>query len=358
MRTDAHDLISLDDYEEAARERLDHMAYEYLASGVAGDLTLGWNRKGFERLGLMPRVLVDVSTIDTRKTLFGRQHDYPLILAPTGYHCLFHTEGEHETVRGANSCQTTLVASCFSTVSYRNMSAESTEPLWFQLYMQPDRARTRALLDEVIDAGCEAICVTVDLPVNSPRDRERRVDFHIPKGLSRANLDRFGEIPISRSELYNSVRASGITWKDIEWLRSYLTVPLLLKGIVRAEDARLAVAAGCDGIVVSNHGGRSIDGIPATIDLLPEIVEAVGNTVTILMDGGIRRGTDVLKAIALGADAVMIGRSYLFGLAVSGAQGLAAVVDILRMEMSMAMGLTGCPTLAAIDRSLIRHTSL
>jgi 4-hydroxymandelate oxidase len=355
MRT--NNLINLDDYEQAARGQLDHMACEYLVSGVADDLTLGWNRKGFERLNLMPRVLVDVSAIDTRRTLFGREHDYPLLLAPAGYHCLFHPDGEHETVRGANSCRTTLVASCFSTVSYRSMSEESIEPLWFQLYMQPDRAHTRDLLDEVIDAGCEAICVTVDLPVNSPRDRERRVDFSIPKGLSRANLIRFGEISVSRSELYNSVRAPGITWKDIEWLRSYLTIPLLLKGVIRREDARAAVAAGCDGIIVSNHGGRSIDGVPATIDLLPEIVEAVGSTATIIMDGGIRRGTDVLKAIALGADAVMIGRPYLYGLAVSGAQGLAAVVDILRLEISMAMGLMGCPTLAAIDQSLVRYSS-
>ncbi len=240
------------------------------------------------------------------------------------------------------------------------MRQQSTQPTWFQVYIQPDRGYTKALLEEVIDAGCEAICVTVDFPVNSPRDRERKVNFALPEGMRRANLHRVERVPIgmpsvvSRSELYNAVRAPDVTWKDIEWLRSFLTVPLLLKGVARPDDARIAVEAGCDGIMVSNHGGRSIDGIPASIDLLPGISEAVAGSTTILFDGGIRRGTDVLKALALGADAVMIGRPYLYGLAVGGAQGVADVVNILRTELSMAMGNTGCTTIQGIKRDLVR----
>ncbi len=356
-------LFCLEDYESAARAVLNAMAYEYLASGVADDVTLRWNRAAYQQLKILPRIMVDVSAIDTTVEIFGRRHSLPILLAPTGYHRLFHEEGEIASAQGADRCQATLVAASFATIDYRTVRQHSKGPMWFQLYVQPDRGYTRALLDEVVDSGCEAVCVTADFPVNSPRDRERRVSFALPAGMSRANLSRLGDggyhagADAVRHELYNAVRAPDVTWKDIEWLRSFLRVPLLLKGVARADDARTAVAAGCDGLMVSNHGGRSVDGIPASIDLLPRIAEAVGGSATILVDGGIRRGTDVLKALALGAQAVMIGRPYLYGLALNGAQGVADVVNILATELRMAMGNTGCASLADIDGSLLERAS-
>lgn len=360
MRSDKTELpITLDDYEEAARTRLNAMAYEYIASGSADDFTLRRNREAFQQIEIMPRVLVDVSRIDTRTTLFGREHAFPILLAPTGYHKLFHPEGELETVRGANVAGATLVGACFATTVFEAMQQASQNPLWFQLYIHPDRGYTKELLDRVIAAGCEAICVTVDFPVNAPRDRERRVHFELPSGMVRENLLGLGTSAASAphhvvgNDIYNAVRAADATWKDIEWLRSILNIPLLLKGVARADDAQTAASLGCDSVIVSNHGGRSLDSTPASLDLLPAIADRIGDRATILMDGGIRRGTDVLKSLACGADAVMIGRPYLYGLSVHGASGIANVVNILRTEFEMAMGLAGCARLDDIDKSLL-----
>ena len=356
-------LITLDDYEAAARARLSAMAYEYIASGSADDIALRRNREAFQQIEILPRVLADVSHIDTRVTLFGREHAFPILLAPTGYHKLFHEEGELETVRGANLAGATLVGACFATTTFEAMQQVSQNPLWFQLYIQPDRGYTQELLRRVIAAGCQAICVTVDFPVNAPRDRERRVQFELPAGMTRANLLGLGAGLASAAhrivgrDIYNAVRAANATWKDIEWLRSISSVPLLLKGVARADDAQTAVSAGCDGVIVSNHGGRSLDSVPASLDLLPAIADRISDRATILMDGGIRRGTDVLKALASGADAVMTGRPYLYGLAVHGADGIAEIVNILRTEFEMAMGLAGCAKLGDIDTSLLRIRS-
>jgi 4-hydroxymandelate oxidase len=332
------------------------MAYEYLASGVADEWTLGENRRAFERIRLLPRHLVDVSRIDTRSTLFGRVHPFPILLAPTGYHKLFHPEGELETVRGANACEATLVASIFSTVGFGEMSAESERPLWFQLYLNPDRGITKDLIQTVVAAGCGALCLTVDSPVNGARDRERRAGFILPDGIERANLRKLGSIIAGASHrsagrnIYTAVRTADATWKDVDWLRSLVSVPLLVKGIVHPNDAAMAVERGCDGIIVSNHGGRVLDTVPATIDLLSPIVDRVEGRAPVLIDGGIRRGTDVYKALAKGAAAVMIGRPYLFGLAAAGAAGVARVVGILRTELEMTMGLMGRATLPSIGR--------
>jgi len=346
---------TLDDFERLAPSHLSPQALEYIAGGAGAGLTAAENRIAFNRIKINQRVMVDVSRIDTKLRLFRREHAFPILLAPTGYQKLAHPEGELETVRGADLSDVTLVAAAFSTVSYQEMRRISKQPLWFQLYFQNDRAFTKDLVQRVLAAGCEAICVSVDVPVNGPRDRELRAGFKLPAGVERANLSSLGSAiaagshrPAGRN-IYSATHAADATWKDIEWLRSFLTVPLLLKGVLNANDAIAAAELGCDGVMVSNHGGRSLDTVPATIDALPAIYKRVGKRIPVILDGGVRRGIDVFKALALGASAVMIGRPYLYGLAAGGALGVARVVEILRTELEMTMGLAGCPKLSQIS---------
>ena len=262
-------------------------------------------------------------------------------------------------MQGANRSEATLVAALFSGVSFEEIAAAAARPLWFQLYIQPDRNFTKEVLDRVVAAGCEAVCVTVDEPVNGPRDRELRAGFRLPTGVQRANLSALGSRIAAGAHrpsgriFYSATHCCNATWKDIEWLRSILPVRLLLKGVLRPADAELALDAGCDGLIISNHGGRSLDTNPASIEALPDIVARVGGRLPLLLDGGVRRGVDVFKALALGATAVLIGRPYLYGLAVGGAAGVARVVEILRTELEMTMGLVGCPTLTEISREFL-----
>jgi 4-hydroxymandelate oxidase len=346
----AKQFITLADFERAANEALSPMASEYLKAGIADEVTLRENRAAFERLRLLPRLFVDVSALDTHITLFGRTHPHPVLLAPAGYHKLFHPEGELAVVEGANRAQATLVAATFATVSFEDMCAASPQPMWFQLYVQHDRDFTRRLVERVLACGCEAICVTADTPVNGPRERELRAGFHLPEGVERANLRELGaELSTApHRHIYTPVRAADVTWKDLEWLRSICTAKLLVKGVLNPADVPRMLACGVDGIVVSNHGGRGLDTVPAAIDALPAIVQAAAGRVPVLVDGGIRRGTDVYQCLAHGAAAVLVGRPYLHGLAVSGAAGVARVVEILKTELEMTMGLMGTPSLAGI----------
>lgn len=356
-------ILTLDEFEALAPARLSEMAFDYARGGTADEVTVAANRTAFQRISILPRVLRDVSHIDTTFSLFGERHDFPILLAPTGYHKLFHPEGELATVAGAAAAGATLVASSFSTVSFEDMSAGSPRPLWFQLYVQPDRAITRDIIDRVLAAGCRALCLTVDIPVNGPRDRELRRGFRLPEGVIRTNLTALGPAlaaaahrPHGRN-IYTAVRAPNVTWSDVEWLRKLSPVPLLIKGALHPDDARTAADCGCDALIVSNHGGRSLDTLPATIDVLPALAEAVGHRIPLLLDGGIRRGTDVFTALALGARAVLIGRPYMYALAVGGAAGVNRAVDILRTELEMTMGLAGCTTLDAITPSYLYKPS-
>jgi 4-hydroxymandelate oxidase len=234
------------------------------------------------------------------------------------------------------------------------MAAASKQPLWLQIYVNPDRGFTRHLIEMAVSAGCGAICVTIDSPVNGPRDRETRAVFQLPDGIERANLSTLGSGIAAASHrrvgrnIYSKVRAADVTWKDIEWLRSLTSVPLLLKGILNPADALTAVEAGCDGVIVSNHGGRVLDTVPAAIEVLPAVVNRISGKIPVLLDGGIRRGADVYKALALGATAVLVGRPYLYGLAIAGATGVARAVEIIRTELEMTMALMGRPNLSAI----------
>lgn len=349
--------VNLFDFEPLARSRLPAMAWEYISGGAGDEVTLRWNRESYDRLRLRPRILTDVSKLDTRVTLFGRELQFPILLAPTAYHRMIHSEGELATVKGAGAAGAVMTVSTMATTGVEEIAAAAKQPLWFQLYVQPDRAFTRDLVQRAEAAGCQALVVTVDTPVVGLRNREMRIKFTLPPGMDRPNLKGLKTSSTSHlppeNEIYSAVLDPKLTWQDIDWLRSFSRVPVLLKGVLNPEDADRAVQAGVAGIIVSNHGSRNLDTLPATIDALPEVVAKVNRRVPVLVDGGIRRGTDVLKALALGANAVLIGRPYLFGLAAGGADGVARVVSILRREFEMAMALTGRTSIASIDASVL-----
>ena len=347
--------VCVADFEALAQARMSPMAWEYVSAGAADELTLRWNREAYEKIRLQPRVLVDVTGLDTRVTLFGRDHAFPILMAPAAAHTLTHPEGELATVRGANAAQATFCLSSYASRSVEEVAAAATGPLWFQLYMQTDYGFTRELVERAEAAGCEALCLTVDTPIGGARNRETRAAVTLP---AMPNLTGFKGVPSSglqtgTVQIYNPYFDAALSWKDVEWLRSFAKIPLLLKGVMNPEDAERAVEAGVAGLIVSNHGGRNLDTLPATIDALPRVTERVGGRVPVLLDGGIRRGTDVLKGLALGASAVMVGRAYLYGLAVDGANGVAAVMGILQRELMMAMALTGKTRVEDVDRSVL-----
>jgi 4-hydroxymandelate oxidase len=329
-------LVTLDDYEAAAKNIVPHAAWEYIQSGAADEHTLRWNRDAYVNIKLAPRVLNNVAKIDTRVKVLDWELPHPILLAPVAAQRIAHPEGEIAAARGARAAKAGVVLSSYTSKTIEDVAAAEPSPLWFQLYMQ-EREVTRALVRRVVDAGCTAICMTVDTPTLGARDRMLRSGFEYP------------ELP------YRHVQPgdNGCTWDDVAWIRDAVKVPVLLKGIMHPEDADLAVHAGAAGIVVSNHGARNLDTTPATIEALPRIVDRVAGRVPILVDGGIRRGTDVLKALAIGATAVMIGRPYVYGLAVAGAEGVTAVIDILRRELEQAMALMGRATIGAIDRTAL-----
>lgn len=317
------------------------LAYEYVASGAADELTVRWNRESLDNLKLNPSILRDVSHLDTRISLFGEELPYPILIAPTAFHKIMHPEGELATARGAGAASATYVVSSFTTTPLEEIAAVATQPLWFQLYVQDDRSQVKDLVQKAEAVGCRALCITVDTPVPGVRNRQDRAGFRLPEGITAPYMHGFGD------------QKKLLSWADIDWLRSFSKLPILLKGILNPVDAELAIQAGALGIVVSNHSGRNLDTVPATIDVLPGIADQVNKRVPVLMDGGIRRGTDVLKALAQGADAVLVGKPVCFGLACGGADGVAKVMNILRTEFELAMTLTGRATLASIDRSVL-----
>jgi 4-hydroxymandelate oxidase len=348
--------VNVSELEPLARTRLTESAYAYLAGGSGDEHSLRWNIDAWARIRLAPHFLVDVGATDTRLHLLGHDLAAPILLAPTAAHLLFHPGGEVEAVRGAAAAETLYIQSTLATVGVSDVGAAATGPWWFQLYIQRDRGFTRELLARAEDAGASAVVLTVDLPVLGARDTDRRNNFELPDGLEYANLVGLDatadELPPAR-RVYNARIDPTITWEDLDWLRSVARVPLLVKGVLRPDDAARAVEHGVDGLVVSNHGARNLDTVPATADALPRVVEAVDGRVPVLVDGGIRRGTDVAKALSLGASAVLVGRPYVWGLAVDGAAGVKLVVDMLRTELEMAMCLLGAPTLADLTDDLL-----
>ena len=349
IEVDCREVLSLPEFEALARQSMAPMAYEFVASGAAEEHTIGWNREAFDRIRLRPRVLRDVATVDTRVTLLGRELAFPILLAPVAYHRALHPDGELETARGAAAAGITWMVSMGTTTSIGDIARVATSPLWFQVYFQADQEFTRDVVRQAEEAGCEVLCVTVDTPIIGPRNRQAKARFRLAPDVTTPHLYDIGR---RRQEIMDPRRVVA-TWKDVEWLRACTKLPLVIKGILDADDAELALQSGAEGIVVSNHGGRNLDTAPAAIDALIEVADRVQGRVPLMMDGGIQRGTDVLKAIALGARAVLIGRPYCYGLGVAGRAGVCRVVEILRGELEAAMMLTGAPDISSIDRSLL-----
>jgi 4-hydroxymandelate oxidase len=346
------DAFTLSEIESLARKRMPQGAYDWISGGGGDGKTVQWNRKAYGRIRLRPRVLVDVSKIDTGIKLLGQEMPFPILLAPTGGHKLFHPEGELATVRGAGAASATVVMSSASTFPIADIVRAATRPVWLQLFIKPDRALTQDLVQRAEDAGCSALCVTVDDPVTGVRDWTRRSQGALPH-VERPNPGASSAKFEPRGDRYTPVMPDKVTWEGIDWLRSFARVPVLLKGILNPDDADHAVQVGVSGLIVSNHGGRQLDTVPATIDALPLVVARVAGRVPVLVDGGIRRGTDVLKGLALGASAVLIGRPYLYGLTVGGAPGVTRVINLLRAELENAMALAGRPSIQSIDRSAL-----
>jgi 4-hydroxymandelate oxidase len=339
--------VCLTDFEAAARSVLPDMAYAYVSGGAGDELTLRWNVEAFQRIRLRARVLTDDQGTDTRCTILGTPLACPIFLAPTAYHRLMHPDGELATARGAAAAQVPYIVSTATTTPLEEIAGAADGLRWFQLYPLIDRRRTQDLVAKAEAAGCRAVCLTVDTPVAGVRNREQRAGVRLPGGLHAPYFHHVVDAQNVRTPFMQ------LTWRDVAWLRSVTSLPVLLKGVMDSEDAQRAVQEGVNGIIVSNHGARNLDTLPATIDALPSIAAAVQGRIPILLDGGVRRGTDILKAIALGASAVLIGRPYLFGLAVAGAAGVAAVVRILRNELEAALLLTGRPSIAAVDKTVL-----
>lgn len=345
------DLLCLDDVEARAREIMPSSVTAFLAGGAADELTVKWNREKYRELRLMQRVLIDVSHVDCSTTLLGQKMSMPILLAPTSSHRFVHPEGEIATVRGAGLAGATMVLSSGANTSIEDVMKVATQPVWFQLYVAKDRGLARALVERAQAAGAKAICVTVDSPLDGPRNRQMRDPMVTPPGVTFPHYVGITEPPTVVT--LDEVRPAKLEWRDIEWIRSFTKVPMLLKGVMNPLDAEHGLKAGADGIIVSNHGGRCLDTQPATIEALPRIVAQVAGRAPVIVDGGIRRGTDVVKALALGAAAVQIGRPYVYGLAIGGAEGVAHVAKILRQELLLAMAVLGRPDLASIDRSVL-----
>lgn len=357
------DLRSLADYERRAEAHLPPGTWRHIQSGAGAERSLTANRAQFDRWRILPRMLADMRGAGAGLDLFGLRHAAPILLAPVAYHRLAHPEGELATIRAAVALETTMVASTLSSIpleaiaeAARAAAAElgrpGPPPLWFQLYMQPERAHTVELVRRAEAAGYQVLVVTVDASV-------KRADFALPPGVEAANLAGMtslsGTADVSGGPIVfgTPLLDAAPTWDSLAWLRGLTRLPIVVKGLLSPDDARLARDHGADGIVVSNHGGRILDGLVSPLDMLPAMVDAVGDGLPLLIDSGVRHGTDVLKALALGARAVLVGRPQLHALAVAGMPGVAHILHILRAELELAMAQAGCASLSAIGPGLL-----
>jgi isopentenyl diphosphate isomerase/L-lactate dehydrogenase-like FMN-dependent dehydrogenase len=351
------DLLSVADYERLAEEKIDPGPWAYLAGGSGDEWTLRENRAAFERWTFRPRVLCDVSEISTATTVLGRRIELPVVVAPLAYQQLYHPDGECATARGAAAAGTGVAVSTFSTRTHEEIAAAAPGLLqWCQLYVLQDRDATREHLAGAAAAGCSAVVLTVDTPRLAQRERDLRVGFEVPSDLplpyARATIGDAAQNPADQFALLDP----SVSWRDLEWIAGESQLPVVLKGVVTAEDAELAVEHGAAGVVVSNHGGRQLDGVPATLDALPEVADAIAGRAEVYLDSGIRRGTDVAKALALGARAVLAGRAPVFGLAVAGEDGVRHVLELLRDELAMTLSLLGCTGPDELMRAHVQHS--
>ena len=355
-------ILNLAELEAKAHTCLDRMALDYFRSGSEDERTLTRNQSAFAEWEIHYRVLAGVDERDTRIELFGQQYASPIGLAPTAFQRLAHPEGERATAEACAEHQTLMTLSTLSTTPLEEVVEAAGGRLWFQLYVYRDRDATKALIQRAEAAGCNAIVLTVDAPVIGRRERDIRNQFQLPDGMIACNMTAVGLDKVQSDSDASALAGyvadqldAGLTWSDLDWLQSITSLPILVKGIVRSDDALRAIQHGAAGIIVSNHGGRQLDTAPATIDVLPAIAETIQNRCPILLDGGIRRGTDVLKALALGADAVLLGRPLLWGLAVGGRHGVEHMLKLITNELDVAMALSGCRTVDDISRDLVQR---
>jgi isopentenyl diphosphate isomerase/L-lactate dehydrogenase-like FMN-dependent dehydrogenase len=350
-------ILSVADYERLAEERLEPGPWAYLAGGSGDEWTLHENRAAFARWTFRPRVLRDVAEISTATTVLGTPVEVPVVVAPVAYQQLYHPDGECATARGAAAAGAGMAVSTFSTRSHEEIAAAAPRLMqWCQLYVFQDRGVTREHLAGAAAAGCSAVVLTVDTPRLAQRERDLRVGFEIPSDLplpyARAAVGEAAHNPADQFALLDS----SVSWRDLEWIAGEGRLPVVLKGVVTAEDAELAVEHGAAAVVVSNHGGRQLDGAPATLDSLPEVADAVAGRIEVYLDGGIRRGTDVAKAIALGARGVLAGRAPVFGLAVAGEDGVRHVLELLCEELALALCLLGCTSPEELTRAHVQRS--
>ena len=355
--------LNIQEMEGLAREKLPPEIFDYYAGGAWDLQTLHENLNAYRRLRIHYRVLRDVSHRSTACEIFGLTLPMPILAAPTAFHRLAHPDGELATARGVGAAKTLMVLSSLSTCLLEDVAAAASGPLWFQIYVNKDRAFTRELLQRAVAAGFRAIVVTCDAPCWGVREADIRNGFHLPPGIEPVNLtasdlqgSSLSHHGAGMGEIMSWMLNPSLTWKDIESIAGEVTVPVIVKGICRADDALQAVRHGAKGIIVSNHGGRQLDGAPATIEVLPAVAQALGGRVPVLVDGGIRRGTDVLKALASGAKAVLVGRPLLWGLAMGGEAGVRQALEMLGKEFDLAMALCGCATLDEITPDLLGRT--
>jgi 4-hydroxymandelate oxidase len=353
--------VNLREFEAAAAVLLPSMVYDYYAGGANDEALLTATSDAWESIRIRHRVLRDVSHRSLACASLGQTLEWPVIIAPMSFQQLAHADGELATARAARRSGTGMVLSTLSNTPVEDVAAIAPHPLWFQLYIEKDRGATAALVQRAERAGCRALVLTVDTPVLGRRERDVRSAFHLPADMPTPHIGvstgaRLGEHHRTESALATYVTTHwdpSISWRDLEWLQSITTLPVLVKGVVRGDDAQLALQHGAAGVIVSNHGGRQLDASITTARALPEVAAALDGRCALLVDGGIRRGTDVLKAIALGADAVLLGRPVLWGLTTGGEEGVARVLQLLRDECDLAMALMGCRSIAEVTADLI-----
>jgi L-lactate dehydrogenase (cytochrome) len=374
--------INVDDLRRRARRRLPKVVFDFIDGGAQDERTLEANCADFAALELLPRVLVDVSQRSLRTTVLGREIALPILLAPTGLSGVTLPKAEIHAAKAAEAAGTIYCLSTTATSSIEEIRAAVAHPFWFQLYVMRDRGLTRSFVERAAAASCGALVVTVDVAVSGRRERDLRNGFTVPPRVTARNLLEVlarprwlaGMLAGPRATFANfsaaelgagsgilnlarfiaATQDASIAWRDLAWLRSFWPGPLVVKGVLTAADAKLAVEHGAAAVIVSNHGGRQLDGVPSSIRALPEVVDAVAGRIEVLLDGGVRRGTDVAKALALGARAVLVGRPFLYGLGALGPGGALRALEILREELDNCMALLGAPSIGALDRSFVR----
>jgi L-lactate dehydrogenase (cytochrome) len=376
-------IANIEDLRRLARRRLPRALFDFVDGGAQDEVTLRANQSDFQRLALLPRVLTDVSKRDQSVTVLGRKWEQPLILAPTGMPGILWPNGALAAAQAADKAGVGFCLSTMSTSTIEDVSKAVGKPIWFQLYVMRDRGLAKSMIERAKAAGCAALVLTVDLALQGQRDRDMHNGLTIPLQLRPSMLMEFalhpgwvwrfftgpkltvanfvdtghGDDMFTIAEFVNSQFDQSVIWKDIEWAKSLWGGPLALKGIVNPEDARLAADHGVDAVIVSNHGGRQLDGARSAISSLPDVVDAVDGKMEVILDGGVRRGTDVIKAIALGAKACMIGRPFLYGLASMGGAGVSRALEILRNELDVGLALVGRASVRDLDRSALAWAS-